>query len=189
MGRSKPLLTCADGRTFVHTLTDTLRAGGTDPIWIVGRPDDHALHAEVARLSPLAGLAINEDADRGGQLSSVLTALACADRPEIDGLLVVPVDAPSVQPATISLLLATFTTSGAPIVRPRHRGRHGHPVIFSRALFADLRAADSRLGAKAVLRAHAAEISNVDVDDPGVLGDIDTPEDYRAQFGSTRDTA
>ena len=180
MGRSKPLLTCADGRTFVHTLADALRNGGTDPIWIVSRPDDRALHTEVQRLSPVVNLAINEDADRGGQLSSVLTGLACADRSGIDGLLVTPVDAPSIQPATIAALLSVFAASAAPIVRARYRGRHGHPVIFSRALFADLRAADANLGAKTVLRAHADAIRNVDVEDPGVLADIDTPEDYRA---------
>jgi CTP:molybdopterin cytidylyltransferase MocA len=55
-------------------------------------------------------------------------------------------------------------------------------------VFDDLRAADLGLGAKAVLRAHAEAIINVAVDDPGVLGDIDTPDDYRAQFGSTRDS-
>jgi CTP:molybdopterin cytidylyltransferase MocA len=56
-------------------------------------------------------------------------------------------------------------------------------VIFSRAVFDELRRADPAAGAKAVLRAHEAAIVNVDVEDPGVLGDVDTPESYRALFG------
>jgi molybdenum cofactor cytidylyltransferase len=187
MGRSKSLLTCADGRTFVHALADALSGGGADPIAVVGRPDDAALREEVARLTPPVRLVINEDADRGGQLSSLLAGLRDADRPEVRGLLVAPVDAPLITAATVDALVQVFKTTGAPIVRARHRGRHGHPVIFARTLFDELRAADPQLGAKAVLRAHAEAIRNVEVeDDPGVLGDIDTPEDYRAAFGSIR---
>ncbi len=92
--------------------------------------------------------------------------------------MVIPVDAPLVAPETVSELIAVFTATGATIVRARYRGRNGHPVIFSRAVFDDLRRADPTVGAKAVLRAHANSIVNVDVDDPGVPGDIDTPEDY-----------
>lgn len=92
--------------------------------------------------------------------------------------MVVPVDAPLVAPETVSKLIGVFAATGAVIVRARYQGRNGHPVIFSRAVFDQLRHADPSLGAKAVLRAHEDAIVNVDVDDPGVTGDIDTPEDY-----------
>jgi molybdenum cofactor cytidylyltransferase len=57
-----------------------------------------------------------------------------------------------------------------------HGGRHGHPVIFKRPVFQALRTADPEVGAKAILRAHAMD--DVEVDDPGVLRDVDTPEDF-----------
>ena len=94
-----------------------------------------------------------------------------------------PVDAPLVTPATIAALVAAFDATAAAIVRPRHQGRHGHPVIFSSAVFDELRRANPAEGAKTVLRAHAVEIVDVDVEDPGVLADLDTPEAYRAAFG------
>ena len=56
-------------------------------------------------------------------------------------------------------------------------------MVFSRDVFASLRHADPEVGAKAVLRARASAIVNVEVDDPGVVADVDTPEDYRALFG------
>jgi molybdenum cofactor cytidylyltransferase len=56
---------------------------------------------------------------------------------------------------------------------------HGHPVIFDRRLFDELRACDPRVGAKAVVRGHAASIVNVPVDDAGAFVDIDTPADYQ----------
>ena len=69
-------------------------------------------------------------------------------------------------------------------MRVTHENRHGHPVIFGRAVFDELRRADYDIGAKAVLQLHAATILNVEVDDPAVLRDVDTPEDYQANAGS-----
>jgi molybdenum cofactor cytidylyltransferase len=92
--------------------------------------------------------------------------------------MVIPVDAPMIAADTVAKLVALFSSSTAPIVRARYQGRNGHPVVFSRTVFDELHRADPALGAKAVLRAHHDAILNLDVDDPGVAGDIDTPQDY-----------
>jgi CTP:molybdopterin cytidylyltransferase MocA len=180
MGRPKALLPCGPaGETFVRRLAFGLVEGGVEEALIVGRPEDVALRSEVDALPVRARYVENPQAD-SGQLSSVLAGLAAADRPGVRAILVTPVDAPMLTPATVGELIKAFQSSHAPIVRAVHHGRHGHPVIFSRAVFADLRHADAAQGARAVLRAHAEHIVNVEVDDPGVLGDVDTPEDYRA---------
>jgi molybdenum cofactor cytidylyltransferase len=57
--------------------------------------------------------------------------------------------------------------------------RHGHPVLFDRATFDELRRAPLSEGAKAVVHAHAGQVVNVPVDDAGSLVDIDTPADYQ----------
>jgi molybdenum cofactor cytidylyltransferase len=182
MGRHKALLPCApDGETFVHRLARTLSAGGVGEVLVVGRPDAVGLRAEVAAIT-VARFVENDHAD-AGQLSSVLAGLEAADAPGTRGLLVTPVDAPLIAAETVAALLGAFESSGAPIVRAVYRGRHGHPVVFSRAVFDDLRRADPDVGAKAVLRAHEHAIVNVEVDDPGVVADVDTREDYRALFG------
>jgi molybdenum cofactor cytidylyltransferase len=183
MGRSKALLTCPDGRTFVRALIDALRAGGVDVVLVVGRADDDALRAEVETIGAGTILVVNEDADRGGQLSSLVAGLRQADRPGVRAVMMVPVDAPLVSSDTVATLLAVFSATGAPIVRARYQGRNGHPVIFSRALFDEVRAADPQMGAKSVLRAHSTAIINVDVEDPAVVTDVDTPEDYRELLG------
>jgi CTP:molybdopterin cytidylyltransferase MocA len=56
-------------------------------------------------------------------------------------------------------------------------------VLFKREVFDGLRTADPRLGARAVVRADPARVLDVDVGDPGVIVDIDTPEDYARLFG------
>jgi molybdenum cofactor cytidylyltransferase len=181
MGRAKALLPCGPGgETFVRRLARALHDGGVQQVLIVGRSDDEALREEVAAM-PLAARFVENPGADAGQLSSVLAGLDAAAAPGTLGLLVTPVDAPLVTAATVATLLAVFSSTGAPIVRAVYRGRHGHPVVFSRDVFDGLRRADPGVGAKAVLRAHA--IVNVDVDDAGVVGDVDTPEDYRALFG------
>lgn len=185
MGAPKALLTCPDGRTFVRTLADALREGGVDASCVVGRAEDDALQQEVDAIEAGPRFVVNEDADTGGQLSSLVAGLRKADRPGVRAIMVVPVDAPLVTAETVATLIAVFGATGAPIVRARYHGQNGHPVIFSRALFDELRHADPAVGAKAVLRAHASAIVNVDVTDPGVVADVDTPDDYRTLFSGS----
>jgi molybdenum cofactor cytidylyltransferase len=183
MGRPKALLPCGpSGHTFVRHLARALQEGGVEEVLVVGRVDDDALRAEVDALPVPARYVENPGAD-GGQLTSVLAGLTVADRPGVTGVLVSPVDAPMIASATVAALLQAFRSAHPAIVRAGHKGRHGHPVIFGRAVFADLRRADLSVGARAVVRAYAGRVLEVEVDDPGVLGDIDTPDDYRALRG------
>jgi molybdenum cofactor cytidylyltransferase len=182
MGRPKALLRVGpDGPTFVHHIATALLEGGVADALVVGRDDDDALRAEVEALGPPVRFVVNAHADEG-QLSSVIAGLNAADHPGIIALLVTPVDLPLVVPATVRALLDAFSSTRAAVVRATHKGQHGHPVIFARAVFDELRRADRALGAKSVVQAHARELVDVDVDDPGVLHDLDEPDDYERLF-------
>jgi len=185
MGASKPMLpVCAGGPSFVRTLAGALIAGGAADALVVGRPDDAPLIEEVARLER-ARFVANPDADRG-QLSSLLAGLNAADHPGVTAILMAPVDAPLVRAETVAAILDAWRAKQPPIVRAVHRGRHGHPVLFARALFEELRAADPGIGAKAVVRKYAAEMLDLEVQDPAVLHDIDGPDDYERLMASVR---
>jgi molybdenum cofactor cytidylyltransferase len=177
MGSPKALLTMPNGSTFVWTLVTTLIDGGVDDVFVVGRTEDRPLRDEVERL-PRSRFVENARADEG-QLSSVIAGLNAADRPGVGGVLVTLVDLPLLAPATVRILIDAFTAAHVPIARTSHRGRHGHPVIFGRQVFDELRRANPAVGAKSVVRAHESSLLDVEVDDEGVLRDIDTPEDYR----------
>ena len=177
MGSPKALLTMPNGATFVWTLVTTLIDGGVDDVFVVGRGEDRPLRDEVERL-PRSRFVENARADEG-QLSSVIAGLNAADRPGVGGVLVTLVDLPLIAPATVRILIEAFAAAHVPIARTIHRGRHGHPVIFGRPVFDELRRANPAVGAKSVVRAHEASVLDVEVDDEGVLQDIDTPEDYR----------
>jgi molybdenum cofactor cytidylyltransferase len=184
MGRSKALLPCGgDRRTFVAALIDALREGGASDAIVVIRPADAALRAHV-EAEGTARIVENPRADEG-QLSSLIAGLNAADRPGVGAVLVTPVDVPLVRAATVARLLRAFDEGRQPIVRPSHGGRHGHPVIFGRAVFDELRRADPSVGARVVVRADPARVLDVEVEDAGVLVDIDTPRDYETHFGSS----
>src|SRR5207244_2411514 len=70
--------------------------------------------------------------------------------------------------------------AGAPAVVPSFAEQRGQPVIWDQAVFPELAtgAAATRHGAGAVLAAHEADLVTVAVDDPAVIDDLNTPEDY-----------
>jgi len=180
-GRPKALLPVGSGGpAFVEQLVTTFRAAGVEDVLVVGRPEDQQLRDLVARVG--SRFIENPVADRG-QLSSLIAALDAIAR-DVSAVLVTPVDIPLVRADTVAAVRDAFLRSGAPIARAARRGRHGHPVIFSSAVFDELRHADPTQGAKAVVRAHGAAVLDVEVDDEGVLRDVDTAQDYRDLFGT-----
>jgi CTP:molybdopterin cytidylyltransferase MocA len=89
------------------------------------------------------------------------------------------VDHPYIDPKLVGLMLQRFDGLRFSIVVPRHQGKRGHPVIFSRALFDELLRAPQEQGAKAVVNAHSRDTLEIDTEDVGITLDIDTPELYR----------
>ncbi|MEW5984026.1 MAG: nucleotidyltransferase family protein [Acidobacteriota bacterium] len=186
MGRSKALLPC-DGGRFVSRLAKAFRAAGLDEVIVVTGPELADIEAALLEDGAVARVIENPHRD-AGQLSSLQAGLQVADRPGVEAIVVGLVDTPLVAPATIGALLAAWRRTRAPIVRPAKDGRHGHPVLFGRALFADLRRADPAAGARQVVRARQAEAIDVAIDDPGAFDDIDTPDDYARLIGSASGT-
>jgi molybdenum cofactor cytidylyltransferase len=128
-------------------------------------------------IAPDERIAVVENRDyRRGQLSSIKTGLAAVSADAI-AVLIHLTDHPMVKPATFSRLIEEHERSAMPIVIARHDGRRGHPVLIARSLFRDLIAAPENEGARAVVNADPARVAYVDVNDPGVLLDLDTPDD------------
>ena len=161
-------------QTWGAHLIATFRAGGVEPVLVIGRPDNDALALAVA--DSHARLVINHDADRG-QLSSLIAGLRALPR-AATAALVSPVDMPLVLPETIEGIIDVSRTTDAVIVRPTFHGRHGHPVLFKRAIFEELQQADATKGARQVVHADPSRVLDLDVQDEGVLMDVDTPADY-----------
>ena len=180
MGYPKALLLTTAGRPFVASIAEAFAAAGiTDIVVVTGRDHDRIADAlEHERLSVLPRVVRNPDPSRG-QLSSLLIGIDAVPA-GAPAAVVTLVDVPLVTAETVRLVVLEWRRTRAPIVRPAIGERHGHPVVFDRRLFEELRNAPLDVGAKAVVRAHTDEIVNVPVTDAGCLVDVDTPRDYEA---------
>lgn len=181
MGRPKAFLRHElTGTTFLEHLAAEAAAAGLAPVLVVGRAGDAGL--EQAAAAAGARFVANPRA-ADGQLSSILAGLDAVEPDRVEAVVVMPVDVPLVTAATIRALLDAAGAEGVRIARAAHGGRHGHPVLFTRAVFDELRRADPSAGARAVVRADPGRVRDVEVADAGVTIDIDTPDDYFRVFG------
>lgn len=107
--------------------------------------------------------------------------LACGVQATLQasGWLIALADMPFVKSQTITRV-GQRLRAGAAIAVPRYQSQRGHPVGFSERFAKALAALEGDRGAREVLRLNAACIDWVDVDDPGILLDVDTPADLEA---------
>jgi CTP:molybdopterin cytidylyltransferase MocA len=179
MGQPKAALPFGQmGETILSRIVSTILAGGATEVVVVGGAHiDAVRHAMPVRET--RARVIEHTGWQLGQLSSLLAGLAAIDDPLLAAAIVTPVDVPLVRASTVEAVIDAWRRTRAPIVRPADGDRHGHPVIFDRSVFADLRAADPNVGAKAVFALHRDRVLNVEVTDAGAFEDIDTPEEYQ----------
>lgn len=182
MGRDKALLPTPGGGTFLSSLVSAFVTGGCSEVVVVVGPAEPAIRAVAERDQLPVHLVRNPDPSRG-QLSSLQEALDWLMPRGPRAVLMAPVDLPLIRPATVRQVIEAWSRSGAPVLRPSWRGRHGHPVLFDARVLSELRAADMSAGARTIVRAHASESCDLEIDDPGSYDDIDTPEDYSRVFG------
>ena len=166
MGRTKALLPIGEAsETFLTRIIRILREGGAESIIVVIGGDAAAVRASLPRDD--ASLAVVENPRYGeGQLSSLLVGLAAVEQryDDVEAVLVTLVDLPFISTATVRSVISAFHEHPtAPLVRPKRGERFGHPVIFNRSLFGELRRADPSKGAKPVVHAHAAEEVDVEI--------------------------
>jgi molybdenum cofactor cytidylyltransferase len=93
------------------------------------------------------------------------------------------VDRPPVRSETIETLEAAFERAIAQrkwAVIPEYQAEHGHPVLLGRELLEAFLKAPETSSARDVEHAHQSEIEYVPVDDPLVVVNVDTPEQYAA---------
>ncbi|HYB97373.1 MAG TPA: nucleotidyltransferase family protein [Vicinamibacterales bacterium] len=179
MGQAKAALPVNDtGETVVARVVRTVIAGGVPEVVVVAGAHIDAVRVAMPAFETRARMIEHPGWERG-QLSSLLAGLDAVDELLLEAVIVTPVDVPMIAASTVAAVIAAWRTTRAPIVRPVSGLRHGHPVIFDRAVFGDLRAADVSLGAKAVFALHRERVLNVEVEDRGAFDDIDTPEDYQ----------
>lgn len=170
----KKLLTPIDGEPLLdHTIRALLDGGVAEAIVVVGRDARAELERDVnAMLDPRVRPVENPDPSRG-MFSSIQEGVAQAQG---DMVLVMPGDMPFVSPDTVRAVIAEYGRKPA-IVSPRYRGKRGHPVALPGSLRDEIRAAETGATLHDVIHAHTDMRVDIDVDDSGVVRDVDRVED------------
>lgn len=170
MGTPKALLQY-QGETFLQRLVRVF-AQFCDPVVVV--TGHHALEV------PAPAIPVNNPDPARGQLSSLQAG--AANVPLVDAVFFTPVDCPAVQSDTIDALQRAFAGDRLFVV-PRLDGSHGHPVLMSSRLIPELLALPISAEARDLVHKYVAQTRYVDVDDAGVLKDVDDPEAYASLTG------
>jgi molybdenum cofactor cytidylyltransferase len=156
-----------------HTLRHALASGL--PVLVVTTADLAPLaHQDVAARDVLV---VPKAAPIRGRGMGDSIAAGVAARSDAPGWLLLPADMPRVKPSTLQAVAQAL--SGHAVAFAQHQGRRGHPVAFGAELYSELTALTGDEGARRLVARYPSFA--VEVDDPGVLIDIDTSEDLDVQ--------
>jgi len=180
-GAHKLLASLADGTPLAVAAARPLRRA-VDEVLAVVRPGDAGLSA----LLLAEGLRVVECAQAELGMGHSLAAGVAAS-PGASGWVIALADMPYIKDATIAGV-ARAVAAGALMAAPFHRDRRGHPVGFNAGLYAELVALQGDRGARELLARHARALTRIDVDDAGILLDVDTPADLARVAGPQNST-
>ena len=174
----RKLLASVDGEPLLdRTIRSLLDGGVSEVIVVVGRDDRADLERDVNAMNDARVRPVENPAPERGMFSSIQEAVGTASG---DALLVLPGDMPYVKPETVRLVLDAWQLRRG-IVSPKYRGKRGHPVALPLALRDEIRATPTSATLHEVIKRHLDERTDLEVDDAGVLRDVDVPDDLARQ--------
>ncbi len=176
MGTQKLLLPFG-GATVVEHIVDQLLASRLESVHVV-TGSDADLIADRLGDRPLA-LVRNPETD-----AEMLSSVRCGLRalPPGEGVLVALGDQPSITTELIDDLVAAFDASGGGIVMPTHKGRRGHPIVFSMVYRDEVLTRFDEVGLRGLPHAYPDDVLEVAAATSAVLADVDYPDDYRREL-------
>ncbi len=178
-GGCKQLMRLEDKTLLERVLENVSRSTVEQVILVLGAQAE-TIRKEV----PTGGatVVINEAYAEG--LSSSLQAGLRVLPSTAEAALIVLADQPFVSPRTLDTVIAEYREHHPAAVIPTYNGFRGNPVLVDRSLFGEIMGIRGDIGCRAVFGTHTEKIRKVAVDDPGIVQDIDTPEDFERARGA-----
>jgi molybdenum cofactor cytidylyltransferase len=163
---------CHSGAALAIAAARTLRVVLDEVVAVVAPPsEDNQIELHNLLRSEGCTIVVNPRAAEG-QGTSIACGIGATS--SADGWVIALADMPAIQPDTVRRVVGALH-AGATTVAPAYRGRRGHPVGFAALMRSELLASAGDAGARHVLARHPPQL--IEVDDPGVLYDVDTPGD------------
>jgi molybdenum cofactor cytidylyltransferase len=173
---TQKLLLPFDEQPLIARVVDEIqRSPVTEVVVVVGRDGDRIATALAGRRLIL----VRNPAGDGEMLGSVRCGLRAVPG-ACEAALIVPGDSPGIEAGVIAALVAARARTGSRLVVPVCEGRRGHPLLLDPQLRDEVLISFDGVGLRGLLQAHPGEVTEVPVAAPGILADLDRPEDYAA---------
>jgi molybdenum cofactor cytidylyltransferase len=171
MGQAKQLLPLGTATVLETTLANVRRSVAVEVVLVTGAAADRIRHQDGIQT------VFNANYEQG--MATSLQAGISALSAKTTGALIVLGDQPFVQPATLDQLITRHQHAAEAILIPTWQGTRGNPVLIPRSLFSEVMQLQGDTGCRALFNRHPALLENVEVEDEGILLDIDSQDDYR----------
>lgn len=177
MGKPKLLLPFGE-KTMIETVIDRVIQSKAEKILIVLGSNREKIEKKIGNL-PLE-IAVNPDF-REGMLSSVQRGLEALPE-EARAVLIFLGDQPSIPSEVIDSVIDAFRKTGKGIVLPVYKGERGHPVLIDMKYRHEVENLNPEVGLRELVYGQPDDILEVEVDDAGILRDINDIEDYTREI-------
>lgn len=174
MGQPKMLLPWGEATVLTHVISVFQKAGLEDILVVTG-----GAREQVEKLisSQKVRTVFNEEYAETEMLSSIQRGIKAMTH-QTQAILIGLGDQPQVQERSVRMVCDAFVEGKSKIIVPSYHMRRGHPWLLARPLWDELLGVSSPQSPRDFLNAHLKEINYVIMDDPNILADLDTPEDY-----------
>lgn len=171
---SQKLLLPYQGSTMIETVVDNVLGSRIEKVAVVIGPD----HEEIARVLGHKPVKIVQNPNpEKGMLSSILCAFEALPG-DANAALIYLGDQPNIPPGVTNAILAAYNNALLGIVIPVHNHRRGHPLLVDMKYRGEIARLDLEQGLRSLMHLFPQDVLEVDVNEPGILVDIDTREDY-----------
>ncbi|WP_227764875.1 molybdenum cofactor cytidylyltransferase [Zhaonella formicivorans] len=174
MGRTKQLLPWGESTLLGSTIDLYTGAKVDEVIVVVG----HCAAEIRAALKDKAVRWVENKAYEQGMSTSLKAGIEALND-GVSAVLLALGDLPLLKKETIRCMLKIYKNNNCKIVIPYYHNKRGNPVLISRELFPELLAIQGDQGAREVIKKYESQVYKLPVDDPGILQDVDTWEDYK----------
>jgi len=179
MGRPKQLLRLGE-RTLLDLALDNVRKSSVDEIILVLGSSA----AEIQQQVSTQGIKIVVNSAYKEGMASSLRAGIGALEPQAHAALIVLADQPCIRHTTLNRLIEHHRSTRPQIVIPTYKGFRGNPVLLDCSVFSEVMEIRGDIGCRAIFGSHTENISKLEVDDPGILLDVDTSKDFESFLAS-----
>jgi molybdenum cofactor cytidylyltransferase len=179
MGRPKQLVRLGE-RTLLDLALDNVRKSSVEEIILVLGSSAVEIQQQVSTQG--VKIVVNS-AYQEGMASSLRAGIGALD-PRSQAALIVLADQPCIRPTTLNRLIEHHRSTRPQIIIPTYKGFHGNPVLLDCSVFLEVMEIRGDIGCRAIFGSHTENISTLEVDDPGILLDVDTSADFESFLAS-----